>query len=575
MLKLWQSQPVKSILTFCLILFPVIAFLLFFNKYAVNIPHWDDFAVRNSIAQILQVDSFLEKVKILFSQHNEHRIFTTRIAALIIYLIQGTINVKSLMFLGICPLIGISILFYKISKKYNLSLIYFAPITFLIFNNSLYENTFWGMASIQNFGAIFLAFLCFYWLVFSIDKQSHIYFYWAIVVCFFGVFTSSNGILIPVIGCLILLFQRRKREFFIWFSASFAFLLAFFLGFERNPDNVVKANIADLKTLVKGLFATIGNSIDSTFISPEKHLDLSMVSGIFLFIFIVLFAYQAIFKKYNSKDISNSINFINDKNNDLFLLACLAFLGITCGGIVFARISYGIGTLLTSKYKIYSLLIIVIFYIVASKSFSKKNSYNFIANAILLSVFFNLYSYFADYQNIRYLNQERICDQFKQQHSDKSFPNGGIMAKLQVPENAFYDDIINKFAEVKDSTQLKIIITEKENSLIFEAQKHDFNLNLSSAEAGLYFILKSADKIYLFPTQINASGKKSYLSRDFLLNNRLKIDNFVADISKFCINSGKYIVGEVLVENNSKTITWSNQTIDIQTITKDKPQQNW
>lgn len=575
MLKLWQSQSFKNVLIFCLILLPIVIFLLFFNKYAVNIPHWDDFAVRNSIAQILQTDSYIEKIKILFSQHNEHRIFTTRIAALIIYLIQGTINVKSLMFLGGCSLIGISILFYKILKKYTLKLIYFVPITFLIFNNSLYENSFWGMASIQNFGVIFFAFLCFYWLIFSIEFSFKKYFYWSIFICFLGVFTSSNGIVIPIIGCLILLFQRRKREFFIWFSTSFIFLFAFFFSFKRNPDNVVKANISDLKTLVKGLLATIGNSIDSAFISPEKHLDLSMVSGIFLFIFIILFAYQTILKKYNPKDISNSINFINVKNNDLFLLACLTFLGITCGGIVFARISYGIGTLLTSKYKIYSLLIIVIFYIVASKSFSKKNSYNFICIAISLSVFYNLYSYFADYQNIRYLNQERICDQFKQQYSDKSFPNGGIMAKLQIPEKAFYDDIIKKFVEVKDSTQLNLAITEKENNLIIEAQKHEFNLNLSSAEAGLYFILKSADKIYLFPTQIRTSGKKAYLSRDFLINNRLKIDNFVAEISKFYIDSGKYIVGEVLVENNSKTITWSNQTIDIQTITKDKPQQNW
>lgn len=575
MFKLWQSQSFKSILTFCLILFPIIIFWLIFNKYAVNIPHWDDFAVRNSVAQFLEKSSFIEKLKTLFAQHNEHRIFTTRISALVIYLIQGTINVKSLMFLGNCMLIGITILFYKILKKYKINTIYLASITFLIFNNSLYENTFWGMASIQNFGVIFLAFLCFYWLIFSIETTSKKNFYWSIFICFLGVFTSSNGIVIPIIGCFILLFQQRKKEFFIWFSASLVFLFAFIFDFKRNPDNVAKTTITDINILAKGLFATLGNSIDTSFFSPEKHLDFSMALGFFLGIFIILFSFQTIFKKYNSKDINTSSDFINQKNTDLFLLACLIFLGVTCGGIVFARISYGISTLLTSKYKIYSLLILVIFYLVAAKNFSKKNNSKFIIISVLASICFNFYSYLADYQNIRYLNQERICDQFKQQYSDKSFSNGGIMAKLQIPEKAFYDNILSEFYQIKDSNPLNLSIVEQENNLLIEAPKSNFKTDLSSLEAGLYIVLKSSDNIYLFPTHIIPAGNKAYLSPDFLVNNRLKINNFVAEISKSYINSGKYIIGKILVENNSKTITWSNQTIDIKAINKEKPQQNW
>lgn len=575
MLKLWQSQSFKSFLTFCLILFPIIIFWLIFNKYAVNILHWDDFAVRNSVAKFLQTDSFLEKNKILFSQHNEHRIFTTRLSALIIYLIKGTLNVKSLMFLGFCSLIGISVLFYKILKKYNLNIIYLAPITFLIFNNSLYENTFWGMASIQNFGVVFLAFLCFYWLIFSIESYSKKYFYWALFICFLGVFTSSNGIIIPVIGCLILLFQRRKREFIIWFSTSFIILFAFFFDFKRNPDNVANTTITDINILAKGLFSTLGNSIDTSFIFPEKHLDFSMAMGVFLSSFIALFLFQTISKKYYSKNNDSSIDFINQKNTDLFLLACLAFLGVTCAGIVFARISYGIGTLLTSKYKVYSLLILVIFYLVAAKSVSKKNNFKFIIVSVLASIFFNFHSYLADYQNIRYSKQERICDQFKQQFSDKSFPNGGIMAKLQVSEKAFYNEIIKNLAETKNSSQLQLTITKKESNILIEAPKNNSKTDLSSSEAGLYIVLKSSDNIYLFPTHIIPAGKKAYLNADFLINNRLKIGNFVAEISQSYINSGKYAVGEVLVENNSKNITWSSQTIDIKTVNKEKPKQNW
>ena len=68
---------------------------------------------------------------------------------------------------------------------------------------------------------------------------------------------------------------------------------------------------------------------------------------------------------------------------------------------------------------------------------------------------------------------------------------------------------------------------------------------------------------------------KAYLERDFILNNQLKIDNFTAEISKLYIQSGQYRVGIVVVENNTKKISWSNQILDIQAIEKIRPKQNW
>lgn len=560
----------KNILATLLILIPIAVFYLVFQKYAVNIPHWDDFAIRNTLAQMLETDSFSGKIKLLFSQHNEHRILLTRLSAWIIYLLQGTLNLKSLMFIGFLALVGLLIIFFQISKKYNSPLLAFVPISLTLFNVGLFENTFWGMASVQNFGVLFFAFLTFYWLIFSIEKQYKKYFYLALASCFIGVFTSSNGITIPLIGCLILLIQQRKKQLFIWFGIAAIFIFGFFFNFQKNPDNVVKTDFSDYKTIIKGLIATFGSVLDSSAIAPDKHLDLAMALGLFLLIFACLFAYQVIFKIYNRAAFR-----INLRTNDLFLLACLAFIGITSIGIVVARISYGIDILMTSKYKIYSVLSFIIFYIVALNSLAERYKNNFIQLAIFVGVVFNFYTYIADYQNIRYLNQERITDQFKQQHSENSFPKQGIMQVLQQPENAFYDSIIDEMWQTKNSNLQHLEVTAKAENFALRLQKTGEKIDLTSPESGIYFILKSDKNIYLFPSHIKPLGMKAYLDRDFLINNHLKIDNFTAEISKLYIQSGKYRIGTVKVEKESKYVVWSNQTIDIQQIEKTRPKQNW
>jgi len=559
------NLSIKNILATILILFPIAVFYFVFQKYAVNIPHWDDFAIRNTLAQMIETESVFQKIKLLFSQHNEHRILLTRFSAWMVYLLEGTLNLKRLMLIGIIALLGILFLLYKVSKKYNSSLLAFVPISFIFLNVGLFENTFWGMASVQNFGVIFFAFLTFYWLVFSVENKHRHYFYFAIFSCFLGVFTSSNGIIIPLIGCLVLLVQQRKTQLVVFLSSSVVLVFGFFYGFQKNPDNVVKTDFSDVKTIIKGTLATFGSVLDSSAIAPAKHLDLAMAFGLFILIFICLFAYQVIFKKYN----------LSERTADLFLLACLAFISITSVGIAVARISYGIEILMTSKYKIYSVLSMVIFYLVAYNSLAERYKNNFTQLAVAFSIGFNLYTYLTVYQDIKYLNQERITDQFKQQYSDKSFPNGGIMRVLQQPEKAFYDSIIDEIWQMKDSSLNNLKVTPKLESFEITKTHNGVKFDFSAAESGLYFVLKSDKNSYLYPSHIKPLGMKAYLERDFILNNQLKIDNFTAEISKLYIQSGKYRIGIISVENNAKKIYWSTEILDIQAIEKTKPKQNW
>ena len=100
-------------------------------------------------------------------------------------------------------------------------------------------------------------------------------------------------------------------------------------------------------------------------------------------------------------------------------------------------------------------------------------------------------------------------------------------------------------------------------------------LNLSLPDAGQYFVLKSTEKVYLFPAQTIAIKKKAYLNSNFLVGNRLSVGSFAAEITKFYVQSGKYQIGKILVENNTKTMIFSSQSVDIQAVKKEKPKQNW
>lgn len=563
---LLKNAIVRTALTLCLILIPLIFFGYTFQKYAINIPHWDDLAVRNSLADFLTADSFVQKIKLLFTQHNEHRIFLTRLFALFVYLIKGTLNLKTLMFLGNLSLVGILLLFYKIIRHNNLQLWALVPVSFLLFNTALYENVFWGMASVQNFWVILLAFVSFYWLINSYNQARKTYFYLALAACFLGTYTSSNGILITILGTGILVFQKRYRELAIWAGASLVFLFFYFFQYQSSPDKAAQISFSP-RLIIKGLLAVLGNAIDVSFIAPNKHLDLSMATGVIIIILAALFSFQVLFRRYD----------ITQRNNDLLLLSCLAFLGITCAGIVLGRLSYGIEVLLTSKYKINSVLILCLCYLIILNSLPAHRKQKIISVAIALSIVFNFYTYLAEFKQVHYLHHERITDQFKMQHSDKEMPTTGIYAQLQQPASTFYDTLMPALLSAKDPVQTNINIKENETGFIL-TDSQSGTLNISTADAGQYIVLRSAQNIYLFPSRIitpSAFQLKDYFNISFLFRNQIRLGSFVSDFTKFYIKSGNYQIGTIRVENKETRVIWTNQSINIQAVQKQKPKQNW
>jgi hypothetical protein len=72
----------------------------FFFKYTVNVPINDDYDVLDKFNKMVSSDSIIEQIKLLFAQHNEHRIVYDRIWFLISYKINNQVNFNLLSLVG-------------------------------------------------------------------------------------------------------------------------------------------------------------------------------------------------------------------------------------------------------------------------------------------------------------------------------------------------------------------------------------------------------------------------------------------------------------------------------------------
>ena len=98
MLRFFTTQR-QPILLAGVALVPVAILASLFHSYAMNVPLWDDHALKAFILT-WEKNGVWSGLKALFSQHNEHRIAFTRLVTLLIYSVQGTIQYDTMMMVG-------------------------------------------------------------------------------------------------------------------------------------------------------------------------------------------------------------------------------------------------------------------------------------------------------------------------------------------------------------------------------------------------------------------------------------------------------------------------------------------
>ena len=512
---------------------PIVIYFLLIKVYAINIPYVDDHGLKGFITKFYLNEHLMDKINAIFAQHNEHRIGLTRILLLLTYFIKNEIDYVWLMWIGNFFLIGILWIYWSYLQSKNITFYYLIPIAFLLFNIESHENTFWGMASVQNFGVIFFCLLGFF--KFEQKKYALLSIYLTIAI-----FTSGNGFFaLCVVGLMLIL--QKEWKVFMWMMLLGTIVGIVYFGNYQKPPATPTATISDFGKILTSTCCFLGSYIDfSNSLAVDFRRIITLSFGICLLIFVGIVLI-----------INSPINFKKRKvifpaNFPEFIVCTLLFILITGLVVVYSRIiGYGYLTVLTSRYKIYSILLIVTLYVwiltILQEKF-KRIILIFLSLTSMSGFFISLYQ---NITQIDYHHKLLISNAF-------NWDKGDFLNKKLTPDRNFnYSLPITILDKViiendgKGSNQFKEFekIVSTETDITIEGNQPDLFL---SPNEGIYLTLKSVKRMYVFPTFSVKTGIRKLIQQQMIFGG-----NFGVKILKSEIDSGKYQIGVLKIKNDT------------------------
>jgi len=353
----------------CLI--PIVAFFGMVWRYALNIPFWDDYdAVLLFLVKYFDAPTIIQKLYLIFSQHNEHRIVFNKLITLSQLYLNGVVDFRQLIFIGNIGLIGIlGVLYYVLGTQKN-KFLFLIPVSFLLFQPQYWENIHWAMASLQNFYVIFFAFLS----ILLISKGGRIFFLLGIIFAVLATFTQGNGMFVFPIGVGILLYQRKYASFSIWLLMMLLCVGLYFHGYIQPAQHpsVLKAFYNPLLTL-RYFFSFIGASFGF-------NKSFSPYIGIATLIYFLIITVKKYFRQ----------------NIIVYGLFCFLFLSAAAAAVT--RSGFGLEQALASRYSIISILFYILIYLSLIEIYTSLKKY--IVIFICAAISFNVYAYFLNFHSV-------------------------------------------------------------------------------------------------------------------------------------------------------------------------------
>jgi len=478
------------------------------NRYAINIPKWDDHAFKATLLNFDKADSFGGKVYEIYRQHNEHRVALTRLVSVIDYKIFGHLNFEHLMFFGNLALLVIWWLLTRFFKPLPGAVWYALPIATLWFSLAFWENTFWGMAAVQNLWVVAWAVLTF-WRLSRGDK----YWWWAIPMAFIGVFTSGNGILILPLALGVLLLQKRWKIAVIWAVFSILSIALYFWDYQSPPTDL--SATGSFQSFIRGFLLFCGSIFEGL---PFGNFPFQMplwfgALSLFVSLSMLLYILRSYWKRH----------FVLNEF-DYFYLGGVAFALVTALIVNYSRTGLGSDIMLLSRYKLYSALLVSfnIAYLtrLVSSRFREVLTVTFVVSAGFLYACNQHYHLYDAIQLRKYL----ISTSFNWRNEAPATNTIYQAPKL----------FLEKMSLPKDSIVAGGKACSSNDSLL-ELKQPNYRL-YDLRDGGLYVLLSNEKHQYIFPTQ---QARKHSL-RNFVNYNRFFIKGSTARIEAAEVIPGTY-----------------------------------
>ncbi|WP_234735433.1 hypothetical protein [Tellurirhabdus bombi] len=247
-----KSRLLIGLLTLLAILFYVAVL-----GFAVNIPIVDDYLYLFSLTRLTDSATTLSQgFTLLLEQHNDHRILLSRLIFLADYFVEGTLNFKTLIFVGSLSSLGILFVIARMLNQQSVSSWALLPVALLLFQPSYHANLWWALSVLQHTVSLFG-----YFILFQIAlKPKYTSQIGALLLALLLLYSNSNGIFAYFAVIVLLGVQGRWINAVVWLIIGVLFIgLYFTVGYDFRSQSSFQTIIQHPIWLVYSVVGFVGS----------------------------------------------------------------------------------------------------------------------------------------------------------------------------------------------------------------------------------------------------------------------------------------------------------------------------
>lgn len=411
----------KKILLYTAAAFPVLFYFFNVFHFAQNVPVTDDYeSILNFMNTYYRTESFNEKIQLLFSSYNQHRLLLLRLSCLAVYQLNGFLDLRMLNYIGNLTMLLLFLLILK-SVKHKLDGKTLLPVSYLLF-----VLIYWDL--------IFLPMICtsMYVIPFSLLT---IFFYirkkYALFAFFFliALFSNGSGIFSLFTVTLYVLFMERN---WLKFGLLLAFFLLLFAWYADGANAAHAGMLFSFHTIIQ-IMACFFAFLGAVFQLPGYDI-VAIVFGMILFVY---FLWMVKVKYYQH----NAVVFF-----------FMVFIVLTAAVVALNRYQLGIENAVSPRYKLYSLLLLIFSYISFVELFADKINKKIALAFIALAVVFNIAMNFFSVQKVSAMSYSKQLNMFSYSLDHKAIlyadTDRGLAILKESVQKGFYKIPEYDFAEL-------------------------------------------------------------------------------------------------------------------------------
>ncbi|MBI3706046.1 MAG: hypothetical protein HY244_19820, partial [Rhizobiales bacterium] len=308
--------------------------------YAVNVPVGDDYALLTFLNQFHVSSSTGEKIRLLLSLHNEHRILATRTVSLLVERTFGSLDFRILLLVGNAALV-LTVIQVARLLEFGSDLSKWAILFLVVLQPQPEKLMFYPMA---NIGAHFGLLFAIIYLRCLLEKR---HFMFLMLFYSLTIFSTGAGLFLVVIGAPVLAWGRKQTELIAHLVLSLVAFYLYFYGFVGNMTGL--AYLFEHPIQAFSFFLRLLGGISAPPSSVAILNDLPLVFGLFL-IGYFLFAASA-----TTRAQSMEVKTV-DLKRLVFLLYCILMLSLIVAGRLEIYHDKILTASLDGRYRIYGIL---------------------------------------------------------------------------------------------------------------------------------------------------------------------------------------------------------------------------